>query len=106
MMPNYRKAYAPQADEDADSILEWLASHQAGDSAIRWFLAFEDAIVCFANFPQRCPLAPENQNSPSRCARCFTVIKPHVYRILFTQETDTVYILHIRHARRQALIEH
>jgi hypothetical protein len=29
--------------------------------------------------------------------------RPHVYRILFTIEDLTVYVLHIRHGRRQPL---
>ncbi len=28
---------------------------------------------------------------------------PHVYRILLTIEGDTVYVMHIRHGRRQPI---
>ncbi|MGD0414539.1 MAG: hypothetical protein ABSA80_04235 [Terriglobales bacterium] len=30
-------------------------------------------------------------------------LAPHVYRILFTIEGETVHVLHIRHGRRQPL---
>jgi plasmid stabilization system protein ParE len=66
-----------------------------------WFLALEEAIASLANFPQRCPLAPENAEFPFEVRQLLYGRKPHVYRILFTLvESDTVYILHIRHGRR------
>lgn len=41
--------------------------------------------------------------SPSRFATFSTGVRPHVYRVLFTIEEETVYILHVRHGRRQPL---
>jgi hypothetical protein len=32
--------------------------------------------------------------------------KPHVYRILFTIDKDTLYVLHIRDGRRRRLGDH
>jgi toxin ParE1/3/4 len=32
--------------------------------------------------------------------------KPHVYRILYTIEGDTVSIVHVRHGRRQPITKH
>jgi plasmid stabilization system protein ParE len=102
----FRVETTAPADEDADSILEWLASEHAGDTGIRWFLALEDAIASLANLPHRCPLAPENAKFPFEVRQLLYGRKPHVYRILFTIENGTVYILHIRHGRRRPLSEH
>ena len=54
----------PESERDAEAILEWLYSQHAGDTGIRWFLALEDAIASLAIAPARCPLAPENADSP------------------------------------------
>jgi plasmid stabilization system protein ParE len=54
----------PESERDAEAILEWLYSQHAGDTGIRWFLALEDAIASLATSPARCPLAPENTDSP------------------------------------------
>ena len=91
------------AGQDADAILEWLLTHEAGDTGLRWFLALEDAIASLAEFPRRCPLAPENAAFPFEVRQLLYGRAPHVYRILFTIEGETVYVLHIRHGRRAPL---
>ena len=70
---------------------------------MRWFAAPQEAIASLAEFPARCPLAPENAVSPFEVRHLLYGRKPHVYRILFTIEDRTVYVLHIRHGRRQPL---
>ena len=70
-----------------------------------WFLALEDAIESLANMPLRCALAPENTEFPFEVRQLLYGRPPHVYRILFTIETSTVYVLHIRHGRRRHLSE-
>jgi len=91
------------AEEDADAILAWLMSEHAGETGLRWFVALQDAIASLAEFPQRCPLAPENAAFPFEIRHLLYGRKPHVYRILFTIEDHSVYVLHIRHGRRQPL---
>jgi len=70
---------------------------------MRWFAALQDAIASLAEFPVRCPLAPEKVAFPFEVRHLLYGRKPHVYRILFTIEDQTVYVLHIRHGRRQPL---
>ncbi len=91
------------AEQEADEALEWLLSQHAGDAGTRWFLALQDAIASLAEFPERCPLAPENAIFSFEVRHLFYGQTPHVYRILFTIENNTVYVLHIRHGRRQPL---
>jgi toxin ParE1/3/4 len=98
----FRVEVTAEAQRDADSILEWLLSH-AGETGMRWFAALEDAITSLAEFPQRCPLAPENRVVPFEVRHLLYGRKPHVYRILFTVDGGMVYVLHIRHGRRQPL---
>jgi plasmid stabilization system protein ParE len=90
-------------EQDADAVLDWVLSEHAGDAGIRWFLALRDAIASLAEFPKRCSLAPENAVFPFEVRHLLYGRTPHVYRILFTIENETVYVLHIRHGRRQPL---
>lgn len=97
----FRVEITPEAEDDGEAILAWLLSQGAGDTGIRWFLALEDAIASLADFPERCPLAPENKEFPFEVRQLIYGRKPHVYRILFTIEGDVAHILHIIHGRRR-----
>jgi toxin ParE1/3/4 len=101
----FRVETSAQAENDADAILEWLLAQHAGEAGMRWFLALEDAIASLATFPERCPLAPETVRFPFEVRQLLYGRKPHVYRILFTIEGDTVNVLHIRHGRRKPVSE-
>jgi plasmid stabilization system protein ParE len=90
-----------EAEREGEAILEWLLAEGAGETGLRWFIALEDAIASLANFPERCPLAPEDTDFPFEVRHLMYGRRPHVYRILFTIQGDTVYILHIRHGRRK-----
>ncbi len=81
----------PESERGAEAILEWLYSQHAGDTGIRWFLALEDAIASLATSPARCPIAPENADSPVELRHLLYGRRPHVYRILFTISGNTGY---------------
>jgi plasmid stabilization system protein ParE len=102
----FRVETSAQAEREADAILQWLEMRHAGDTGMRWFLALHDAIASLASFPERCPLAPENTVFPYEVRQLLYGRKPHVYRILFTIQGETVHVLHIRHGRRKPLSEH
>jgi plasmid stabilization system protein ParE len=102
----FRVEISAEAETDADAILEWLISQHAGETGIRWFLALDDAIASLATFPKRCPLAPETSRFPFEVRQLLYGHKPHVYRILFSIEGETVYVLHLRHGRRDAVSSH
>jgi plasmid stabilization system protein ParE len=98
----YRVDISAEAERDAEAILEWLIAEHAGETGLRWFLALNDAMQSLAALPKRCPLAPESSHFPFEVRQLLYGRKPHVYRILFTVEDETVSILHIRHGRRAA----
>ena len=89
------------AEQEADALLDWLMSQHAGDTGVRWFLALQDAIASLQEFPKRCPLAPESAAFPFEVRHLLYGHPPHICRILFTLESETVYVLHIRHGRRE-----
>src|SRR2546427_9548998 len=99
----FRVKISAQAERDADAILEWLLSQHTGQAGIDWFLALDPAFASLAEFPERCPIAPETTRFPFEVRQLFYGRKPHIYRILFTIEGDCVHILHIRHGRRKPI---
>jgi toxin ParE1/3/4 len=102
----FRVEVSPKARRDADAILGWLLSQQAGEAGLRWFRRLEEAIGSLAHFPERCKLAPENASVPFEMRQLLYGHRPHVYRILFTIDGQTVYVLRIRHGRRKHLSLH
>jgi len=97
----FRVETTAEAEREGDAILEWLLAQHAGDAGNRWFAALQSAIESLAEFPERCSLAPESILFPFEVRHLLYGHSPHVYRILFTIHGDTVYVLHIRHGRRQ-----
>jgi plasmid stabilization system protein ParE len=97
----FRVEVTSEAERDTDAILEWLLSRHAGDTGVHWFKALEDAIASLAEFPRRCALAPESKIFAQEVRHLLYGRKPHVYRILFTVKGGSVYVLHIRHGRRE-----
>ena len=100
----FRVEISAQAERDAESILEWLLAEHAGRAGMDWFLALDDAFASLAEFPERCPVAPESARFPFEVRQLLYGRKPHLYRIMFTIEADTVHVLHIRHGRRKAVV--
>ena len=101
----FRVEYSEEAKYDLDLILEWLLAREAGETGLRWFRNFKDAILSLAEFPRRCPQAPEAAEFPFEVRQMVYGRKPHHYRVLFTVDGDAVIILHIRHGRRRRISE-
>jgi plasmid stabilization system protein ParE len=99
----FRVETTASAEQEADEFLTGYYRSMPETPASGWFLAMQDAIASLAEFPERCPLAPESAVFPFEVRHLLYGHPPHVYRILFTIENKTVYVLHIRHGRRQPL---
>jgi plasmid stabilization system protein ParE len=97
----FRVEITAEAERELDSILSWLISEHAGDAGFHWFATLEEAVATLAKFPRRCPLAPESRLFSFEVRQLLHGKRPHVYRILFTITDQTVYVLHVRHGRRQ-----
>ena len=96
----FRVEQTEQSERDLDGILEWLLAQQAGKTGLRWFQKLKEACDSLSELPHRCKLAPEDAEFPFEVRELLYGRKPHLYRVLFTIEGDTVVILHIRHGRR------
>src|ERR1017187_8319349 len=102
----FRVKTTAQAKRDLDDILERLLSQEAGETGLRWFQGLHQAVATLADSPRRCALAPENALFAFEVRQLLYGRKPHVYRIIFTIEDNTVSVLHIRHGRRQPIAKH
>jgi plasmid stabilization system protein ParE len=98
--------YTARAENDLDVILSWLLAKGAGETGLRWFLGLRKAVGTLRDLPYRCMLARENDSVPFEMRQLLYGRKPHVYRILFMIEGNTVSILRIRHGRRDSLTPH
>lgn len=67
--------------------------------AKEWLKEAYAALSSLRSMPQRCSLAPENENMALEVRHL--IYKSH--RILFTVRSDTVHILHVRHTSQREL---
>lgn len=96
----FRVETTSRAKQDTIEILDWLISEQAGKTGLHWFEGLEQAILSLADMPRRCPVVPEQVFFPFEVRHLLYGKKPNVYRIVFTIEDDTVFILHVWHGAR------
>jgi toxin ParE1/3/4 len=94
----YSVNLSARADRDLDELYDSINAEQS-DAALRWYLAFADAIIKLEERPYRCPLAPEN----GKFRHLLYGSKPHIYRVIFRilEKQKRVEVLHIRHGARQ-----
>jgi plasmid stabilization system protein ParE len=92
-MERYVVRYSPNAIEDLQSAFDWGNEHWGRDNALTWVVKFEAHIGERLSYsPVACSLAPESAERPLDIRHL--VIQR--YRILFTIEETTGYILRIR----------
>jgi plasmid stabilization system protein ParE len=101
----FRVSVTPEAEQDADEILNWLKEQKAGESGLRWFEGLTTAIASLIALPQRGALALENRSFPFEL-RQLLYGKRRRYRILYTIEGNTVFVLRIRRPGQQPLTSH
>ena len=100
----YRVIIQPNAEAELEAAYLYRYE-RAPQEAARWFAGFVEAINSLAQFPTRCPLAPENGHFAEEIRQLLDGTRRNVFRILFTIRGDTVQVLHIRHGAQQYLYE-
>lgn len=96
--------FQPAALEDLDEAFKFAAK-KAPNTAERWLERFHSEIgKRLSHDPRRCQVAPENRRSKERTIQQYLFGKrPNIYRVIFTVEDETVWILRIRRAQRRTL---
>ena len=94
-MKSYRVEIKPTAENDLGNRYLQITD-DSPDNALRWYLRTIEAIEKLETFPERCPLAPEN-NELQLDIRHLIIGD---YRALYRINGDVVEVLHIRHQSR------
>ena len=89
-----------QAEAETDFAYEWILK-SSPLNAYNWFEGLLNAIYSLEYLPERCPVAPESADVDQE-VRCLLYGK---FRILFLLESQTVFILHVRHCAQEYLIK-
>ena len=96
----YRVEFRPKAEHDLETLYRNVVE-EAPLHGTRWMNGFEDAIHSLCEMPERCP-AVQRFSRPTVTVRQFLYGRyPHVYKVYFTVDSNTVWILHIRHGARR-----
>jgi plasmid stabilization system protein ParE len=98
----YRVIIQPNAEAELDAAYMYRYA-RAPQAAARWFREFVDAINSLAEFPERCPLAPENGHFPEEIRQLLYGNRRDAFCVLLTIQGDTVHVLHIRHGAQRYL---
>lgn len=98
----YRIEYTLRAIDDLESAFQWIGQDSPRHAA-KWRGGMLNAIESLSHFPKRCPLAPENDAFKSEIRQLLYGKNHGIYRILFTIQKRTVFILHIRHTARNLI---
>jgi plasmid stabilization system protein ParE len=99
---SYSVVVFPAAATEAADAFHWI-QQRSPDRAERWLAGLEAAIQSLAEFPERCPRAPENAYFAQEMRQLLYGKGAGAYRILFTIRGENVNVLHIRHGARKAL---
>ena len=93
----YSVEFSDQAKSDLLEIYLWIAEDSALNAA-RWVATLETAIHGLDVSPERCVVAPENDEVEGFEVRHLIV---GGYRDLFTLRERVVLVLHVRHGSRR-----
>ena len=87
------------AERELEEAYAWI--HKRSPlNAERWRLELIEKAASLEDFPERCPLALENEGA--KCELRHLIFGN--YRLLFTVIEDMVYVLHIRHSARDSIV--
>jgi len=95
---NYQVEIAPRARRNLRDAFRWIARRSPQRAEV-WLDGALDLIETLADFPRRCPLAPEDGDSDVEIRQ----LMYGDYRILFTVDDQIVTVFHVRHGARRPL---
>lgn len=101
-MTRFRVIIQPPASAEMEKAFLWIAERNP-EAAAKWFNGLQEAILGLAIFPDRCPLAPENDAFKEEIRQLIYGRREGRYQIYFTIRADSVHVLHVRHGARDDL---
>jgi len=97
-MKTYRVEPTDKALVDAGEAYFWI-SERSEKAALSWYEGLLTAFRSLEQNPRRCPLAPESAFFEQEIRQLID----GKYRILFTVQGATVFVLRVRHVAREYL---
>jgi plasmid stabilization system protein ParE len=97
-MKTYRVEPTDKVSVDAGEAYFWI-NEQSEGAALRWYEGLMKAFRSLEKNPLRCPPAPESVFFEEEIRQ----LVYGKYRILFTAEGETVYVLRVRHSAMKYL---
>lgn len=94
---------SPAVSADFRQITRFITQRVSASSADRWLAAIQSTIQRLATDADQWPQADDDLGIDLR--ERLHGRRPHVYRILFTIDGDTVNVLRVRHAAQDRLAE-
>jgi plasmid stabilization system protein ParE len=94
----YRVELADRARRDLIALYTHINAADSTAAAV-WFNGLEQAVGALAQFPRRCPVAPEGRRTKRRLRHLLYGDKPHIYRAIYEidEPNKMVSVLTIRH---------
>jgi toxin ParE1/3/4 len=96
----FRVRLTPRAAGDADAIYHRVTV-EALLAGARWYDRLMETLQSLGTFPERGQIVKGFSRSDHLVRRILFGRKPNVYRIYYSVEGETVYVLHIRHGARR-----
>lgn len=99
----YRVEVTERAQADTESAYAWIAANISPEQAERWYRGLLRQIATLSKLARRCPLADESDRFPHELRVLLYGKRRNTYRIIFTIEDETVYVLFVHHSARDGL---
>jgi plasmid stabilization system protein ParE len=96
----YRVKFRPRAEHDLETVFRHLVQ-EAPRRGSQWVSGLEDAIFSLREMPERRFIVRQFSRSTVAVRQLLYGRYPHVYKVYYTIESETVWILHIRHGARR-----
>ena len=94
----------PSAKADIFETNVWLLENSP-DKAERWLWQISHCVTSLSKMPLRCPVSDESSDFDVEVRHLLCGGKRNVYRILFSIQGQTVYVLRVRATRQKRLID-
>jgi plasmid stabilization system protein ParE len=98
----FRVVIQPGAEAEVAQAFAYIHARSPAN-AEKWLRGLYAVIATLESMPGRCGLARESRAFELEIRQLLYGKRQHKYRILFTVRGDTVNVLHVRHAARDAL---
>lgn len=95
MAASYKVEITPIAERDVEEIWTYIATDNQ-EAATAFILRLEEQIEALEQFPERCPLIPENE----LLGTSYRHLLHGTYRTIFRISGRNIYILRVIHGAR------